>query len=78
MVEPQDPHRYQTMMEKQTEATDAIAKMNQKLPEEFRQQAQKSLNELVDFRAELAVDLDELQAKASLIKSKLAQKIHFE
>ena len=52
--------------------------MNQKLPEEFRQEANNSLDSLVSFRAEINGDLDDLQAKADSIKVKFAEKIHME
>jgi len=44
--------------------------MNQSLPEEFEEEAKNSLNELVEFRAEIDQDFNELEAKANLIKSK--------
>jgi hypothetical protein len=52
--------------------------MNQKLPEEFRTEANNSLDLLVHFREEIRADLDELHAKADSIKIKFAEKIHFQ
>lgn len=76
MVEPQDPNRYHQMMNEQQKAVLAIAKMNQSLPEEFQEEAQKSLDELLKFRAEIDADLNELEAKANQIKSKFHDKLH--
>ena len=56
----------------------AIAEMNEKLPEEFRIEADNSLNSLVQFRQEIKADIEELQAKANSIKMKFAEKIHLE
>ncbi len=49
------------MMNKQQEAVLAIAQMNEALPQEFKEEAQKSLDELVTFRAEINDDLNELE-----------------
>ena len=76
MVEPQDPNRYHDMMNKQTEAVLAIAQMNQRLPEEFHNEAKESLNSLVKFRNDINKDMAELQVKADEIKIKLADRIH--
>jgi len=78
MVEPQDSNRYHQMMQKQQEAVLAIANMNQNLPQEYKEEAQQSLDELVSFRAEIDKDLNELEAKAGLIKAKFVSKLHQE
>ena len=70
MVEPQDPNRYHEMMNKQTEAVIAIAEMNETLPQEFEEEARNSLDALISFRAEIDADLNDLVAKADLIKAK--------
>lgn len=64
------------MMNKQQEAVFAIAQMNEALPEEFKEEAQKSLDELVTFRAEINDDLNELEVKANAIKHKFSDKLH--
>lgn len=78
MVEPQDPNRYHSMMNKQEEAVLAIAQLNESLPAEFNEEAKNSLEALVVFRAELKTDIIDLQKKANSIKNKLADKIHQE
>ena len=58
MVEPQDPNRLHAMIGKQQEAVLAITELNQDLPQEFQNEARKSLNALQGFRAEINNDLN--------------------
>ena len=50
--------------------------MNETLPQEFEEEAEQSLDALVNFRAEINTDLNELQAKADTIKAKFQDKLH--
>ena len=64
--------------QEKTEAVMAIAEMNQTLPQEFEEEAKNSLDALVNFRAEINNDLNDLQAKADTIKAKFQDKLHQE
>lgn len=50
--------------------------MNSTLPQEFQDEAQKSLDQLTNFRAEINEDLNELENKANVIKLKFHDKLH--
>ena len=52
--------------------------MNETLPQEFEEEAKLSLDALVNFRAEINTDLNDLQAKADAIKAKFQDKLHQE
>ena len=56
----------------------AITQMNQDLPQEFQNEAKKSLNSLQNFRGEISKDLDMLEAKAAEIKQKFEDNLHQE